>query len=254
MPLGGALTTGSAILGAAKGIGNFISGHNDEKKANEELSRLQKPFYKIQNEYQQNTNLAGSMAGQGLPSAAKDYLTTESQRGLGATIDNISASGGSPSDVARAYEIYTRSIDRNAAEDATAQQQNIQNFMKQNTDLAAQKNIQFGINENQPYQNKLKEITERISAAKQNQNNGLNTAIGSVGAAGTGLTNQDLLNNLFKSQATAPQSSLQPSQRLTYNPQPATVAPAQGAGIGNITPYNAVNATDSMGFPDYSFE
>lgn len=210
MPLGGILSTASAGLGLIKGVAGFFGGKSDEEKAREELGKLKTPFYKIQDEYYQNRNLAAQQAEQGLPSAVRDYNTTENQRGFGSSIGAIEQVGGSPSDIAKLYSGFTDSVNRTGAADAEMQFKNMQYFMNQNQDLAAQKTKQWAINEYDPYQKKLKEITQRISAAKQNQNNSLNDAIGSIGAAGTSMQNQDLLKAILaKKQAdpyTAPQN------------------------------------------------
>lgn len=198
------LSVGSAVLGAGSGLVGMFTEAAKERKAKEELSRLAQPFYKIQDEYFQNRNIAGAAAGQGMPSATRDYVTTQTERGLGAGISAIQQGGGSPSDVANLFDVFTQSTNAIGAKDAEIQLQNIRGFMDANKEVAAQKNIQWGVNEFQPYQNKLKEITQRRAAAELNQNNFLNQAIGSTAAAGTALTNQKLLEGLMKGNEASP--------------------------------------------------
>lgn len=197
MPLGGSLSVASTALGVVKGVGDFFGAKSEEKRAQEELARLKTPFYKIQNEYTQNRDIAANLAGSGLPDATKNYLTTESQRGLGSSIAGTTQNGGSPNDAARLYEIYQNSIDKTAASDANARIGNIQNFMNVNKELAGQKTMKWTLDEYQPYQRKLKELTQRIGAAKQNQNNALNAGISSLSAGGTALSNNYLMSQLF---------------------------------------------------------
>lgn len=218
MPLAGGLSLASAGLGVASGIGQTVMGFVDEKKAKNELSRLQKPFYKIQDEYFKNRDIAEELAGQGLPSATKDFLTRESEKGLGTGIRGILESGGSPNDISKLFDTFETTVNKTGAEDAEARINNIKYFMDVNKDLAGQKNIQFGVNELQPYESALKSITDRRNAARENIFGGISTTAGSLGAAGTALSNASLL----KTKDQNPQSNLfnqifteQPDIRLT---------------------------------------
>lgn len=181
-----------AGLGIAAGAAQFFDSLAKEKKAKEELKRLKQPFYKIQDEYFQNRNMAGVLAGGGMPAASKDYYTTESHRGLGASISAVLQGGGDPSGISRVFDVYNRSIDRTTAMDAEQQIKNIQYFMGVNKDLAGQKTMKWALDEYQPYQNKLKEITQRRAAAERNKWEGIQTAIGSTGAFATSQQNNDL--------------------------------------------------------------
>lgn len=197
LDLGGALSIGSAALGVAKGLGDLIGGHSEEKKIQADIDRLQQPFYKIQNEYVQNRNIGANLATSGLPEETKNYYTTQSEKGLGAGLGYLNQAGGTPNDAARLFDIYNNSISKVAAEDATQRVANIQNFFNLNKELAGQKTMKWALDEYQPYQRKLKELTERMAAAKINANNGANLAIGSLGATGTALSNNDLMSKLF---------------------------------------------------------
>lgn len=197
LSLGSGLTLASTAVGLLKGIGDFIGGNSEEEKANAELSRLKQPFYKIQNEYTQNRNIGANLATSGLPEETKNYYTTQSERGLGAGISAINQGGGSPGDVARVFDVYNNSINKVAAEDATQRIANIKSFFDVNKELAGQKTMKWALDEYQPYERKLKEITERKAAAKLNQSGGINTAGAAIGAAGTALSNNDLMSQLF---------------------------------------------------------
>lgn len=189
--------TAATVLGIGSGIGKLIAGAKDVKKAKSELAGLSRPFYRIQDEYLQNRNLAGQMAQSGLPAATKDFMTLEGQRGLGSTFGAMSQTGGNPNDYARVLDVYNQSINRTAAQDAATQIENIRYFMNVNKDLAGQKNMQWSLNEFQPYQNQLKEITQRIAAGRQNMWGGVDQAIGSVAAFGVAKQNQDMYSKLF---------------------------------------------------------
>lgn len=196
--IGNALSVGSGALSALYGVASSISGLVNLRKDKQELARLSPAYYKIQNEYYQNRNTASQMAGSGLPQGVRDYETSEVERGLGAAVSGELQTGGTPNDIAKAFDIYGRHINRIGAEDASAHVENIKYFMGVNKELAGQKNIQWGINEYAPYQNKLKELTARIAADKENVWGGAGTFIGGLGATGTSLTNASLMKSLFQ--------------------------------------------------------
>jgi hypothetical protein len=179
---------------ALLGLGKAAYGFFDNKKAQTELTRLKTPFYKVQDEYFQNRNLAAQQAAGGLPSATRNYLTTEAQRGLGSSLGAIEQTGGGVNDVAKILDSYNNNLQSTAAQDAQAHTQYLQEFLNRNQDVAGQKNMQFAINEYQPYENKLKQLQQRIATNKQNLFGGFSDAIGGASAASTGFQNQDLAN------------------------------------------------------------
>ena len=191
------------MLGTAKGVFDYFGAKKDEAQARKELDRLKPTFYKIQDEFNQNRNIAGELAQSGLPESTKSYYTTEAQRGLGSSLQAITEGGGSPNDAGRLMDIYGRSVSNIAAADADSRIKNIGAFMDANKEMAGQKITQWTLNEYAPYQRRLKELTQRIDAAKQNKNTGLNTAIAGLATWGTNQSNKDLMQNLFKNQQQA---------------------------------------------------
>lgn len=191
------MPAGGALLSGAIGLGKSIISANKLAKDNEEISKLKAPFYKIQDEYFQNRDIAANNAESGLSAAEKNYALTNNERGLSAGISAILQGGGSPSSVASLNSIFTDSNNALAAEDAKKHLENIQYFMGANKDLAGQKTTQWGVNEYQKYQNKLKELTERKSADETSIWNGVNDIVGSVGAGAMWNLNKDLYDKLF---------------------------------------------------------
>lgn len=167
---------GGEIMGAAQ----LISGTKNLKQDKADLAKLRQPFYKVQDEYLQNRNLAAAEAGGGVSSASKDLYSSESQRGLGAGVSALLQGGGDMNMISGLFDKYNRNTMGLAAEDSQAHQKNIQYFMGANKDLAGQKTTQFVVNELQPYENKLKELTQRIQSDKANQWGGAQTFIGSA--------------------------------------------------------------------------
>lgn len=194
----GELQLASAVSNGIVGGIQLFTNLAKEKRDKAELASLEKPFYAIQNEYNQNRNLAAGEAQGGIAAPIQDYFTTESQRGLGAGVSGTLQAGGNPNDIAKLFDIYDRGIDRSYMQSADQHVKNLQYFKDANKDLAGQRTTQWAINKYQPHQNKVAQLTGNIAAAEQNAYNGANQIIGSASAAGTGLENNKLLSDLFK--------------------------------------------------------
>lgn len=197
MPVGAVLQGVSTAANIIKGGIDYFSANAQEKKDKNELAGLTPAFYKVQDEYYRNNNAAAELAQGGFTQDAKDYYGDMAGRGLGTGISGVLQAGGSPNDIAKIFDGYNSSIRSMATADSQTQMDNIRYYGQTNKDLAAQKTIQWGVNEYQPYQNKLKELTERIAADKINKNNAINSVIGSVSSAGVAASNQDLISKLF---------------------------------------------------------
>lgn len=227
------VAAGVAVVGIGTSVYKGIKAGKEKKKNEEALNSLSPSFYKIQDEYNQNKNIAASNASTGLPDSTKNYLTTESQRGLGSSLGflNQSSEGGS-NDAGRLFDTYLRSIDRTAAEDAQMKLNNINNFMNANKELAGQKTMQWTLNELRPYERKLKQFNNNIAAEKTNQNNALNEGIGYASSFGTAMSNSGLMNNLFSNNSDYGNvDTLQYNQPTTNVAQPNPTsfqAPQQG--------------------------
>jgi len=221
-----------AIATAGLGVGQLISGAKKEKEASRELSRLHPALYGIQPEYYENRNIMATEAGQGMPSATKDYLTSEAGKGLGAGIRALTQTGGGVNDISKLMDVYNRSLSKIGAEDAETHLKNIQYFMNANKDLAGQKSTQWTINEYQPYQAKLKELTKRREAAEQNIWGGFQTIAGAGMAYGTGSSNQNLMNKLFGNKTDPFQSTVGGDSDISL--RPTSVQGPVDTGMGAI--------------------
>lgn len=238
MPLGGGLILGGIAANAIIGGIKYFGGKKDQKKAEEEMAGLSTPFYKIQDEYYKNRNIAAQRAQGGFTAPTLNYLTTETQRGLGTGLSSLSQTGGSPSDASKLLSDYTRSIGNIAFQDSQLQTQNIDKYMEANRELAGQKTMQWSLNEYQPYQNKLKQLQQRIYASKQNQMSGLSDIGSSLSTAGSTFMN----NNPFKSKNNNIDTPYMPADRY-YNPNSVgnyiSSTPRVTGNMGMISP-NAV--------------
>lgn len=213
-----AVTAAAAIVGAGIGVYKIIKGASDKKKARREAERMRQPQFGVQDEYYQNKNLATVQAGQGYTSDAKNYLTTETQRGLGTSIDAITQNGGNPNDISKLYGVYQRSLQNTAAADSQQQLENINRLMQVNKDIAGQKTMRWSLNEDRTYQNKIKELKMTQQIADQNMWSGASEAVGSLGALGTSFSNSNMIP---KNQGGVP------AQRSAVNYAPAALETAQ---------------------------
>lgn len=186
-----------AIIGGLVSAGQAIGGASQLQKDKAELKRLTPAFYKVQDEYFRNERQAAGLAGQGLTAGAKDFYSDMAGAGMGASISASLQGNADPSVVSKIFDSYNNSIRKLATDDAEMQINNIKYYQQVGKDLAGQKNQQWAINEYQPYQNKLKELTQRISADKQNIWNGVQGIVGAGQAAVTATQNEKLLQGLF---------------------------------------------------------
>lgn len=245
MPTGGEITSAAAnVLQTGLGLYKSFTGASDYKKARDEQAKLADPFYKIQDEYFQNKNIAEANAGQGLPSATKNYLTTQAGQGLGTGISASLQGGGDPNQIAKLLQGYYNNVGKIGSEDALMHVQNIDKFIDRNKDLAGQKTMAWTLNEYAPYERKLKELKERMAAGKQNEFGGLSDAIGGIAATGTSLQNSGLgktssIPSTFEKYAVPTNTVSQPVPNV-YNPN--TIQ--QGNNLSqtplNLTPVDSI--------------
>lgn len=186
------VAAGVTIVGAGVGLYKTLHASHQEKVARRDAANAKLPFYQIQDEYYQNKNLAASQAQGGFSQSAKDLYTNESERGYGSGVQGILDAGGTPNDIAKLNDSFNRSLFNVSAADAQAQMQNIQYFMKANSDLSDQKTIQFLVNKKQPYENLMAQLNQKQLAEQQNFNQGLSDTVGSLGAAATIYSNANL--------------------------------------------------------------
>lgn len=196
-PTGGIESAVSQGLSTIEGGVELFTSLSDERKQREALRNLHPAFYKIQDEYKQNLNNAAITASGGTPQSELDSVTGGYQKGLGAGISGTLQGGGSVNDINKLFDTYNKSIDKTYAESAEQHLKNMEYFAKQNADYAGQKTTQWALNEYKPKQDKLKQITENISADKTNEYAGLNSMIGTASAAGTSSQNNPLLDKIF---------------------------------------------------------
>lgn len=232
MPLPLLAAAAPSILNAAKGVVDIIGGNSKYDKAKAEMDALKRPFYKIQDEYNQNRDIAGNRASQGYSDAQLDYLTAENERGLGAGISALSQGGGTnANDIAKILDSYNRTAARTAAEDAAIQTQNISQFFAANKDLAGQKTIQWHENEFQPWADKQSYLTQQMGIAKKTKDQGWNSIISGISGALSAGVNKDLagvLNGVSggASSVINPGPTPQVATVPAYNPAPMAPAPA----------------------------
>jgi len=195
------VSIGVAAVGVGTSVVKGISEHKKEKAAKAEADRLKTPYFQVQDQYYQNRNIAEQMAGGGFAQGEKDQFTSQSERGLGTSLSTLLSVSSDPNQISQLFDNFARSTGQFEAADASQHLKNIEYFTQANKDIAGQQTTQWGINEYQPYENKLKEITQRRAAAETNQWNAVSEGIGAAGAIGTSLSNAALMKKLFGNQA-----------------------------------------------------
>jgi len=181
----------AVVVGGASliyGVAKDASAKKKEKAALREKESMKRPFEKVQDEYFQNKNIAEQIATGGITDASKNEYQRQQDKGITAGVSALEEGGGDINQIAKLFDNYSAKTTTLAAEDSVQHQRNIEYYMGVNKDVAGQKTIQYGVNELQPYENKLKELSQRISAEKQNAENGANQAIGSAASIATSLS------------------------------------------------------------------
>lgn len=177
------------VAGASLGVSAYkaIKSGQQDKAAAKEGAALNRPFYQIPTEDIQNRNIFAQQATGGLSAAEQEYAGEQRERGLSSSLEALKETGGGPNDFAGLNKVFEDSLKSQSALDANLHRQNIEFFTKANSEIAGKKGIQFGINELQPYETKLKEIQDRRIAAQTNENNAINEGIESLTAGATGV-------------------------------------------------------------------
>lgn len=237
MPLPLLLAAAPAIISAGKGVYDLISGGSKYSKAKKEMDALAHPFYKIQNEYTQNRDIAANRAGQGYGDAQLDYMTNENERGLGAGIAALSQGGGTgANDLAKILDTYSRTASRTAAEDAALQTENIARFMGANKDLAGQKTIQWHENEYQPWADKSSLLANQMKIGKQTQDAGWNSTISGISGALSAFTNDDMQKAMLQKQSQQYSQTANAQQAAMNSFDPSVITRPNQASLPNVEP------------------
>lgn len=240
-----AVTAIAAIGGLALGAAKFFSANSQAKKDRARLDAMKRPFYKVQDEYFQNRNIAAELATSGLPIDVTNKLSRERAQGLTTNLSALKETAGGPNAFAALNKSFTDSLLNESAISAQQQLKNIEYFMAVNKDLAGQKTTQWGVNELQPYESNLKQTNQRLAADETNKWEGLSEGIGSLSALGTTLSNSNLMGKLFKgdpypdSKLSNP-TDIQPNTDLAKPPDVVGSAPAlKPLDIGLNNSFNA---------------
>lgn len=227
-----AVGVGAVSLGTS--VYKGVKAHSADEKAKREGNAMKRPFYTVPAEDIQNKNIAEEQASQGLSSAEKLYAGEQRERGLSSSVSALKQTGAGPNSFGQLNDIFDESLKSQSAQDAQLHHENIDFFTKANSEISAQKGIQFGVNELQPYESKLKEIQDRRTAAQTNENNAVNEGIGSLSSMATGY-NSWLKTNPGTPSATD-YSKLKPYNRTFGLEDTGASRASPGTGLGPINP------------------
>lgn len=244
------ISVGVGAVSLGTSIYKGFKAKSQDKAAAREGAATKRPFYSVPSEDIINRNIAGNMAGQGLSSAEKQYAGEQRERGLSSSAHALSETGAGVNQFGELNHIFDDSLKSQSALDAQEHKGNIDFFTKTNSEVAAQKGIQFGVNEMQPYESKLKEIQDRRIAAKTNENNAVNEGIGSLSAAATSYNSYLKTRGETKNaQTNFPSTPYNRTFGIENTGGGTAGSPA--AGFGSIDP-NSWNPSSTATLPDNS--
>lgn len=205
-------------LQGATGVAQLIKG---KKLAQENV----RPGYDIPDEIRQNLSQAQMQALEGLPAEVKNQYMQNLQRsaqfGLSAMSSRKAGLAGLSSLVQNQNDAYSNLM----AQDAQAQQANLQELMNQRSNMAAYQDKRFGLNQLDPYNQKAEAAQAMKGAGLQNIMGGLQSAtdLGLGGNLGlSGLSNNGKLLDKQKKYTEGKLSNFTPEENIydTVNNQP----------------------------------
>lgn len=174
------LAIGAAVIAAGVATYSIVKGAKQKKKAGKIARENIRPSYEIGKPYKDNQALAENRAGQGLSDASKQAYMTNADRGLSSSVNAILKAGGNPNLVSGAYDEYETEIGKFALADDAARLNNIQTYMKSNSDMGELLDKQWQINKYAPYADKAQLAAYLMQQGDKNIDSGVNQ-IGQIG-------------------------------------------------------------------------
>lgn len=225
------ITTGLIVAGAT-GLIKAGEGYFQNKSAKADQAKNIRPTYQIPQEWYDNDNLAANMAQHGLTEPAMNYYTTQAQRGLSSGLGTVLQAGGGVNSIQDLYDSYDTGINKIATEDANLKNQNINNFIQANGNIANEKDKAFALNQYQPYIDRSKANAQKEIAGQQNMYSGIDdvakdvTAYSNRSSTGDVTTDHPVYQQLDSPKSagfggidmTAPGSKMALDQVLANNP------------------------------------
>lgn len=229
------LAIGAGIVAAA-GLAKSYIGARQANKAAKMAANNTRPNFDIADEYYTNQSLAQNQAQSGLGQDSLDYYSDQASRGLTQSTDALLQAGGNPNAVAGLYDRYQQGIGGIAAANSQAKRQNLQSLMAANSDLAAQKTMQWSLDKYEPYKDTARTASALQAQGTENIFNGISqtgSAIGTMGQAG-----------LFKSSGAGSGAQSNPDTAIsTVNPSARVQPLSMGTGA-DTSGYDANSLID----------
>lgn len=189
-----AATIVAAAIAAGVGIYGMIKKNKEKKKAAEEYNKVQESKYTIPNREYETSRLLESLSQRGLGAKSREVAMQGFDRGLASAINAIQISGGSPSDVTKAYRAYNNSVDRLAIIDQEQQLRNISMMLQQRQRLTDLETARWQINEYAPAKDKKAFFAQQYAQADAGQKQAMASTVGSLGALAGGVSRMNTTN------------------------------------------------------------
>jgi len=152
-----------------------------------------RPEYQVNQQVQENRDLAASLAGTGLSDSTRINAEQSAERNLSQSLNAILRSGGDGNQIADLYANNNDAMLKLASADAELQRFNISQYLGANAALGQENQTAWQVNEFAPYANNAQLAATLRANAMQNASQGINSAE-------KGVSNY-LLQDLFKGAA-----------------------------------------------------
>jgi hypothetical protein len=177
----------AGAVAAVAGLAKSYVGARQANKAAKLAAQNTRPEFDIADEYFTNQTIAQNQAQSGLGQDTLDYYTNQAGRGFTQGTDAILQTGGGPNAIAGLYDRYQQGIAGIGVANAQARNQNINNLMSRNADIAAQRTMAWSLNKYEPYKDTARTAANLQAQGTQNIFNGISqfgSSLGTMSQAG----------------------------------------------------------------------
>lgn len=188
-------------ISAASGIAQGIQGFSQTRKGRKALEGLDRPTYEAPEEYLQNVQSAKAASQQGIGAAQKRFFTENILRSRQDALAASSTRRGGLVGLQGIVGQEQQAFGQLAAQDVLARERGQAQLTQARTALGQQRQMEFNINQMQPYQQDLASAQAMIGAGQQNIFGGLST-VAATGIQGAGVLNESRALDLREQQLT----------------------------------------------------
>lgn len=187
------VTIGVGVAGLGLEAYKLLHASHQEKEDKKKQENMKRPFEQIPPEYYQSENLAEQQASTGFSGTQDFDFFKNLKEGFGGSVSGTINNTNDPNAINKLFQSYGESVGGYKAREGQQQQENVKALINEKKDLAGQKTTAWAVNELQPYEEKVKQINERLGADEQNKWNAAQGAVSVLSSTAVGLSNSQLL-------------------------------------------------------------